>query len=496
MGIHTEGAILGGDYTMQNENKCEAASTLESVGTKRALHRGDHRRGRAQLEETTYGRDYAWRWGLGCTAWDLVICECVLFPEEIRPSNSVYRSTFTYHTHRRALNDIDTLSSPSPIMPQNYTWTWGETKKELRSLTKKWREKEISPFPSFSLSPRSFLPKWDAFSISNLICTNDQAKRVCGCVGYLRWKWVGPLGLVGWGSSPRYARIYGLNRYRNWKGWESREEPFSHQGIWSKRSLNPFQNENIFSFLLSRVNATMTRPREWVSEWFREHPSRKWTDPLELGQRPTRMRVFAGWAGTETEKAEKALFHQGVWSNPVSNRLPWSKPFGEYPIAAQNHGALLGPNTFLGISPVCLFLSQLLGIECWRCNPLPTWSHPFQKDNTRFWENFCSVSLRTSSKLSSEEEEHVEFVDGMSISSVNLDLRGSMLLCSLGFGDSVAVSGKMEEFFFPTIGIDLSVSERGGKWERVVVTGERNGEIWREKERERGREREGESETI
>ncbi len=59
MGIHTEGAILGGDYTMQNENKCEAASTLESVGTKRALHRGDHRRGRAQLEETTYGRDYA-----------------------------------------------------------------------------------------------------------------------------------------------------------------------------------------------------------------------------------------------------------------------------------------------------------------------------------------------------------------------------------------------------------------------------------------------------
>lgn len=69
--LHTKqnGNTLGGGYTwrglhtMQNENKREAESTLESVGTKRALHGGDHRRGRAQLEETTYGRDYAWRWG-------------------------------------------------------------------------------------------------------------------------------------------------------------------------------------------------------------------------------------------------------------------------------------------------------------------------------------------------------------------------------------------------------------------------------------------------
>ena len=33
------------------------------------------------------------------------------------------------------------------------------------------------------------------------------------------------------------------------------------------------------------------------------------------------------------------------------------------------------------------------------------------------------------------------------MSSVNLDLRGCMLLLSLGFGGSGDVSGKMEEFF-------------------------------------------------
>lgn len=39
-----------GLHTMQNENKREAESTLKTVWR-------DHRRGRAQLEETTYGRD-------------------------------------------------------------------------------------------------------------------------------------------------------------------------------------------------------------------------------------------------------------------------------------------------------------------------------------------------------------------------------------------------------------------------------------------------------
>lgn len=53
------GYTCRGLYTMQNENKLEAESTLETVGTERAIHGGDHRRGRAQLEETTYGRDYA-----------------------------------------------------------------------------------------------------------------------------------------------------------------------------------------------------------------------------------------------------------------------------------------------------------------------------------------------------------------------------------------------------------------------------------------------------
>lgn len=44
--------IWMGSHMMQNENKREAESTLETVWR-------DHRRGRAQLEETTYGTDYA-----------------------------------------------------------------------------------------------------------------------------------------------------------------------------------------------------------------------------------------------------------------------------------------------------------------------------------------------------------------------------------------------------------------------------------------------------
>lgn len=89
-------------------------------------------------------------------------------------------------------------------------------------------------------------------------------------------------------------------------------------------------------------------------------------------------------------------------------------------------------------------------------------------------------------------------MDGMSISSVNLDLRGCMLLRSLGFWDLGDVSGKMEEFFSPTKGIDLSVYEGGGRGERVVVAGGKMGNLERKREREGARERgsEGESETL
>lgn len=86
---------------------------------------------------------------------------------------------------------------------------------------------------------------------------------------------------------------------------------------------------------------------------------------------------------------------------------------------------------YLSRAPALFFLKRLLGLEfrsC--CTSLPAWSHPFQKDNTRFWEasRCSSVSLRTSSKLSSEEEEEdVDSGEGISMSSVNLDLRGCML---------------------------------------------------------------------
>lgn len=128
-----------------------------------------------------------------------MICECVLFPEEIRPSNSVYRSTFTYYTHRRALNDIDTLSSPSPHHAPEFYLNMRRNKKRTPQLNQKVKGKGNFAFSLFFSFSKELPPRGDAFSISNLICTNDQAKRVCDCVGYLRWKWVGPLRLVGWG---------------------------------------------------------------------------------------------------------------------------------------------------------------------------------------------------------------------------------------------------------------------------------------------------------
>jgi len=48
MRIHTVGATLGGDYTQYRMRICrrEEESALETVETERAIHGGDHGRGR------------------------------------------------------------------------------------------------------------------------------------------------------------------------------------------------------------------------------------------------------------------------------------------------------------------------------------------------------------------------------------------------------------------------------------------------------------------
>lgn len=57
--------------------------------------------------------------------WFVSACATLFsYIKEGRPLNSVYRSAFTYYIHRRSLNGIDKLSSPSPIMPQNSPWIW------------------------------------------------------------------------------------------------------------------------------------------------------------------------------------------------------------------------------------------------------------------------------------------------------------------------------------------------------------------------------------
>lgn len=158
--------------------------------------------------------------------WFVSACATLFsYIKEGRPLNSVYRSAFTYYIHRRSLNGIHKLSSPSPIMLQNSHWIWEKEKKTPpRSFTKKGREMKISPDPSFSiiLSSRSLLPEWDAFSISNILFTNDQAKRVCDCTGHL-WG----------GTGPWYAHISGLNSVAKLQGpRERRRALFLSRYIW------------------------------------------------------------------------------------------------------------------------------------------------------------------------------------------------------------------------------------------------------------------------
>lgn len=154
-----------------------------------------------------------------------------ILPEESRPSSSVYRSAFTYcHTGEPQMTST---YSPPPHALKLSLNIKRKKKKDLRSFTKKWRTRNFRLLPLYLQSSRSFLPKWDAISISNIIWTNDQAKRVSDCVDYPCWKLVGPselgVGVVldmrifeGWTcteterveraeKSPLLIKVYGAN---------------------------------------------------------------------------------------------------------------------------------------------------------------------------------------------------------------------------------------------------------------------------------------------
>lgn len=184
------------------------------VETVRAIHGGNHRRGTAQLEEITYGRDYAWRWGLDCTAWDLLICDRVrdtILARPYLPTLYVEESPFTDPpVHFTYTGDFQTASIDFPPSPPSCSRILleYERKKKLRSFTKNWRQEKISPGTSFSiiLSSRSLLPEWEAFYISNTLFTDDQAKRVCDCMGHC------PSEIVGREWSYDSAHICELNR--------------------------------------------------------------------------------------------------------------------------------------------------------------------------------------------------------------------------------------------------------------------------------------------